>query len=282
MTKTKIRSNHFTASDGEQLHYYFGGDKNKKTIIFLHGLGGSGKEYFKIAKKLAPEYRVIMPDYRGHGKSKRTINFSQKRTAQDLNELIDLLGLKDVMLVGMSLGVHIIFRYITEYGQDSIRSIALIDMSPKLTNNSSWKWGYSKGTYTEDMLKDDIIDMREDVASFKQRVYVDFINYLRKDNSKIDRPNFLHKAVAMLLFPQIIVDTWEDLFLQDYRELLSEITLPCAIIYGNPGSIYSEGTAKYMSSKIKNSELFAFNGVRHENMLKQTDEVMKIVRDYAY
>jgi pimeloyl-ACP methyl ester carboxylesterase len=153
-------------------------------------------------------------------------------------------------------------------------------MSPKLTNNSEWKWGYNKGTYTEDMLKYDIVDIREDTKGFKQRVYIDFLNYIRKDENKIERPNVLHKAAAMLFFPQIIVDTWEDLFSQDYRDVLSKITRPCAIIYGNPGSIYSEGTAEYMNSKIKNSTMFALEGIRHENMLKQTSKIVDIIKEY--
>jgi len=277
----KIKYFSFTASDGAKLSYLMGGRENGKAIVLLHGLGGKGKEYHKVAKKLAPKYTLLMPDYRSHGKSKYAGDFSQKQTAQDLHELITMHGLKDVVLVGMSLGVHIVLRYISDYGQDNINSIVLIDMTPKLTNNSEWKWGYNKGAYTEDMLKYDIVDIRENAKGFKERMYLDFINYVRNGKRAIDKPNILSKAAAALFFPQIFIDTWEELFSQDYRSMLSKIEVPCAIVYGNPGSIYSEGTAKYMSSRIKYSKMFAFDGIPHEGMLKQTDKVVDIIDEYT-
>lgn len=58
---------------------------------------------------LSQRFQVVCLDPRGHGRSMKAAgNNRQKRMAQDIRELIDHLGLEDVLLVGHSLGGAIV------------------------------------------------------------------------------------------------------------------------------------------------------------------------------
>ncbi|GAA3424437.1 hypothetical protein GCM10018953_16200 [Streptosporangium nondiastaticum] len=56
--------------DGRRLSYVdFGGPG--RPLIALHGHMSEGASFARVAAALAPEWRVIAPDQRGHGESDR-------------------------------------------------------------------------------------------------------------------------------------------------------------------------------------------------------------------
>ncbi len=51
-----------------QLHEW--GDRSASPVVALHGIGGFGRRFRKLAEeRLASRYRIIAPDLRGHGSS---------------------------------------------------------------------------------------------------------------------------------------------------------------------------------------------------------------------
>lgn len=78
-------------------------------LVLVHGVGVSGRYLVPLARELAPDYRVFLPDLPGHGHS------SKPNTVPDLPEMADILahwmsamGLKQAILVGNSFGCQII------------------------------------------------------------------------------------------------------------------------------------------------------------------------------
>ena len=69
-----------------------GGDK--PPLILLHGLTGNGACWTALARSLANEYDVVMPDARGHGQSSTPLHgFRYEDHARDVMALIHGLGL---------------------------------------------------------------------------------------------------------------------------------------------------------------------------------------------
>jgi len=55
--------------DSLKIFYREAGDKNKPTIILLHGFPSSSHMYQNLINELADNYHVIAPDYPGFGQS---------------------------------------------------------------------------------------------------------------------------------------------------------------------------------------------------------------------
>ncbi|WP_300036336.1 alpha/beta fold hydrolase [uncultured Roseobacter sp.] len=85
------------------LNYTETGAPDAPTVIIVHGLYGSGRNWGVIAKRLSDRFRVITPDMRNHGMSPRTDSHSYPDMAGDLAELIAHLG-GPMHVVGHSMG----------------------------------------------------------------------------------------------------------------------------------------------------------------------------------
>jgi len=81
-------------------------DFPRRTIIFLHGFGGSAMQWRYQLQKFSRENRVIALDMRGHGRSdKPDSSYSMEEIQADLRAALDSLGVNDpFILVGHSFG----------------------------------------------------------------------------------------------------------------------------------------------------------------------------------
>jgi pimeloyl-ACP methyl ester carboxylesterase len=75
-------------------------------LLFLHGLGGSGYEFRRIARSLAVNHRVITLDLRGFGRSDKPFDqsYSALDQAAHVKDFIRRRGLSRITLAGHSFG----------------------------------------------------------------------------------------------------------------------------------------------------------------------------------
>jgi esterase len=102
---------HTFMHDGLTLSYLDNGGDGVP-IIALHAYWMEAGTYADLAEALAPEWRVIALDQRGHGHSDHTKDLSWNAFIGDLDAFLDHLGVHDpVILIGNSLGGTVAFRY---------------------------------------------------------------------------------------------------------------------------------------------------------------------------
>lgn len=99
-------------------------------LIVLHGLFGSLDNWQTHGKKLSEYFEVYLVDQRNHGHSEWSEEFNYDLLADDLNEFIQEHNLKDVILVGHSMGGKTIMRYAQKYS-DNIAKMIVVDMGVK-------------------------------------------------------------------------------------------------------------------------------------------------------
>ena len=88
---------------GRRLSYVdFGGAG--RPVLAVHGHLDQGVMWKDLAAALAPQWRVIAPDQRGHGHSDRAADYSRGGVIGDLAELIERLDLGPMAVLGHSLG----------------------------------------------------------------------------------------------------------------------------------------------------------------------------------
>ncbi|MER5645298.1 alpha/beta hydrolase [Streptosporangium sp. NPDC002524] len=89
--------------DGRRLSYLDFG-RTGRPLLALHGHLSEGASFADLAAGLAPGWRVIAPDQRGHGDSDRAPDYSRRGYLDDVLALLDHLGLDRVAILGHSLG----------------------------------------------------------------------------------------------------------------------------------------------------------------------------------
>ena len=102
-----------------------GSGGNGKVVMLLHGKNFFGA-YWKdtIAFLSANGYRVIIPDQFGFGKSsKPNIHYSFHALAAHTKKLLEVLGVKEVTVVGHSMGGMLASRFALMYPQTATRLV---------------------------------------------------------------------------------------------------------------------------------------------------------------
>lgn len=111
-----------------ELHYKQFGEG--KAFIVLHGLFGSSDNWQTHGKKLADYFEVFLVDQRNHGESGWSDEFSYDIMADDLHEFILENDLKEIILMGHSMGGKTAMRYAQKH-PEMIDKLIIVDMGVK-------------------------------------------------------------------------------------------------------------------------------------------------------
>lgn len=97
------------------------------TLLFIHGLGSYLPAWKKNIAQLGKYFHCIALDLPGYGKSSKSLKYSGKMSffAQVIHDFIDHLQLKNVVLVGHSMGGQIALTTALKYPHN-IQKLVLI------------------------------------------------------------------------------------------------------------------------------------------------------------
>ena len=116
--------------NGTRLHYLDWGNASAQPLVLLHGFCSYAHYWDPFAQSMRRHYHVIAPDLRGHGDSDRAASYSIEDGAADSEGLVQKLKLKDIILVGLSLGGLISIYYAASYS-GRISKLVIVDIGPE-------------------------------------------------------------------------------------------------------------------------------------------------------
>ena len=263
----------FTTSDHTKIYYEDFGN-GERTIVFLHGLRDSHVTFKEQAGGLAEKYRIIVYDQRAHGRSDvPRAGYTIARLAQDLQELIDHLGLGRVILIGYSLGVHVLFDYVEQFGEAHIDGYVLSVMSPRLITDDHYKLGLN-GDFTY-----------EDAMRFirKTKLYHPLIRlfgaaaYSGDKKYKKQVAPFYRRAKKCKKMPMVQLNV--ALTQGDYWPTLDKMTRPALVIAGEK-DIYPIETHETVCSKLMDAKLAIIPDAGHLVLLERPDAYMQALESF--
>ena len=117
-------------------YYYDDIGQAKEVILFLHGLGTTSSSWLYQIPFFKKEYRIIVPDLRGSGKSSLgNATYSFDLCADDIALLLDKLDIKKVHICGFSLGGMIASQFAVKYPH-LLSSICIVNSLPVFNPNT--------------------------------------------------------------------------------------------------------------------------------------------------
>ena len=102
----------------------------EKTVVILHGLFGSAKNFSSVAAALTPFATVYAYDARNHGQSHHTATHNLSELSEDLAEFIAEQKIEKPVLIGHSLGGITAMDYVRRRG-DRVRALVVLDIAPR-------------------------------------------------------------------------------------------------------------------------------------------------------
>ncbi len=117
-------AHHEAVVNGVSLHYVTGGAG--EPLVLIPGWPETWWAYHKVIPVLAEKYHVITVDMRGMGSSEKpAAGYDKKNMAQDIYELIRLLGYDRVHICGHDIGAHVAFSYAANYPEATVKLVML-------------------------------------------------------------------------------------------------------------------------------------------------------------
>jgi 3-oxoadipate enol-lactonase len=128
----------FVRANGLVIHYLDQGRRDAPPLVFINSLGTDFRIWTEVAGILAPDFRIVLYDKRGHGLSESGPDKNDMADyARDLAALLDILGVGRATIVGLSIG-GLIAQELYRQRPERVAALVLCDTAAKIGTDESW------------------------------------------------------------------------------------------------------------------------------------------------
>lgn len=242
-----------------------------RPVVLIHGWPLSAESWSKQIPALsAAGYRVVAYDRRGFGRSdKPRSGYDYNTFASDLAAVLDTLDLRDVTLVGFSMGGGEVARYIANHGEDRVRSVVFAAAVPPYLAQTP---DNPEGPLTQDLADEMEGGLRDDEATFYDGFTTQFFSVdgtlTVSEAERQEAITLAHQADHHAALKSM--EAWAT---TDFRRDLEAVTVPALIIHGSgDGTVPFEGSGKRTHEQLAGSELVLIDDAPHGLNVSHTDE----------
>ncbi|EPF68566.1 alpha/beta hydrolase [Pseudomonas syringae] len=249
----------FNTKDGTEIYYKDWG--TGKPVLLSHGwpLDADMWEY-QMEYLSSRGYRTIAYDRRGFGRSGQPwTGYDYDTFADDIAELIEHLDLRDVTLVGFSMGGGDVTRYIAKHGSERVAKLALLgSVTPFFLKTADNPEGVEQSVFdgiTAGLLK----DRAQFISDFASTFYG--INHGQKVSEGVQTQTL---NIALLASLKGTLDCVTAFSATDFRPDMAKIDVPTLVIHGDDDQVVPfEASGKRAAAMIKGAELKVYSGAPH-------------------
>lgn len=253
-----------------------------RPVVLIHGYPLSGHSWeHQTRELLAAGYRVITYDRRGFGRSSSVGGgYDYDTFADDLHVLLEGLDLRDVVLVGFSMGTGELARYVSRHGHERVAALAfLASLEPFLVARDDNPDGVPQEVF------DGIAaQAREDRYAWYTQFFADFYNLDENLGSRISQEAVAGSwNVAVTSAPvaaYAVVPAWVEDFRTDV-EAVRRSAKPALILHGTADRILPiDSTARRFSRALPDADYVEVDGAPHGLLWTHADDVNDALRTF--
>ncbi len=266
-------------ASGNSVNLYYQDYGSGKPVVFIHGwpLNHEMWEY-QLSVLPTNKLRCIAYDRRGFGKSDRPWeNYDYDTLADDLKALLDQLDLKEVVLVGFSMGGGEIARYIGKYGTTRIAKVVLISaVTPFMLKTADNPEGVDKKNFDEMIAK-----IKEDRPAFLANFAKHFYGVDKVKQAVSQEILDWNQTLCLMSSSKASTECVRSFSETDFRNDLTKIDVPVLIIHGDadqtvPIAISGNKTAK----SLPKAKYMVYKNAPHGLFITEKDKLNKDLIDF--
>ena len=261
------------------VNIFFEDQGTGRPVVLVHGWPVSHEMWeYQVNALLNAGYRCITYDRRGFGQSdKPWTGYDYNTLTDDLHELIITLDLRDVVLVGFSMGGGEVARYLGRYGSSRVSKAVLISsVVPLLIKTDDHEEGVPGEVFDEMIAK-----IQDDRPAFLSEFGKQFFNegILNKPVSQ-EIQNWMHQ-LAVVASPKATSDCVRSFSETDFRTDLSTVTVPVMIVHGDADKIVPiNATSELASLQLPNAAFYRFEDAPHGLFITHKEELNTLLINF--
>ena len=227
--------------DGQDVVLHHTDEGSGPPVVLIHGWPLSGASWSnQVPALVAAGHRVVTYDRRGFGESSQpATGYDYDTFAADLDALLTQLDLRDVALVGFSMGGGEVVRYLSRYGSGRVSKAVLASSVPPYL--------YKSDDNPEGGLDDATIEQFEqgvvqDRAGFLEEFTTTFFS--AGDDLKVSegvRQDAIR--VALQASPEATLRCIAAFGKTDFRTDVAAVTVPTLVIHGDSDGVVPFGVS---------------------------------------
>ncbi len=247
--------------------------EGKQVILFAHGFGCEQSMWQQITPAFEKEYRLVLFDYVGAGKSDIRAYDANYRSiegyVQDVLLIIEQLQLEDVIFVGHSVS-SMIGMLASIRQPEKFKKLIMIGPSPCYMNDGDYKGGFEE----EDV---------QELLKMMEMNFTGWASYMAPfalGESSTEKTAEQLENVFVSQDPHIAREFAEVTFRLDCRDQLSKMTTPSLILQCSDDSIVPREIGHYLHEHLPHSEFQLLTAKGHYPHISHPEETIAFVKDY--
>lgn len=250
-----------------------------RPIVFLHGWGMQSTYFKAQIAALSPQFRVVVPDLRGHGQSSHLEDGQGLPTlVDDVAELLVHLDLSQALVVGWSMGAMVTWGLLQHKESARVSALVSIDMVPRILNDEAWTFGLRVGSDASvfsGVVKRMLADWPRFTRIFVPRIFA--------HESGAQQQALVDWMVAETEdnHPPSMAQLWMSIGDQDFRKDLVNLQLPTLIIFGRRSQLYRPEASEWLADNIANATRVGFANSGHAPHLEEPDLFNREIESFA-
>jgi len=253
------------AKDGTKLFFRDWGEG--QPVVFTASWALSSEMWaYQVAHLADRGFRCIAFDRRGHGRSDAPgRGYDMDTLADDLTAVIDTLGLRDVILVGHSMGGAEVVHYLARHGAAKVRKVALVAaVGPYMVQTADNPYGAPMAYHQE--------TMRQWAADFPKWAMDNEAPFFTPETSPAMKAWLIDQVLETPV--PVAIATFKALIGKDLRPDLPRIDRPTLVIHGDKdASAPLAITGQRLAAGIRGAELKVYAGAPHGLFVTHMDRL---------
>ncbi len=240
-------------------------------VLFLHAFPLNRSMWSgELVALLAEErFRLVALDWRGFGESDITSEIStMEQLADDVAGLMDVLGMQDAILCGLSMGGYVAFAFLRKYPQ-RLKGLILADTRPgadtaegRANRENVARLALSKGT--------------EAIADLQLPKLIS--EYTRQHHPEVEAHI---RQMINAATPQGIAAASRGMAQRaDSTDLLATIAFPTLVIAGEQDVLTPPNVAQEYASNIPNAQFVVIPNAGHLSNLEQPEAFLQALNSF--
>jgi sigma-B regulation protein RsbQ len=250
------------------------GGSGTQAMLFAHGFGCDQNMWRFVTPAFEDDYRIILFDYVGSGKSDLAAYDAGRYAtldgyARDVLEICSVLDLRDVVFVGHSVS-SMIGVLAANREPRRFSDLIMIGPSPRYVNEDGYVGGFERADL-------------EGLLDLMDRNYIGWANFLAPVIMRnADRPELqqeLHQSFCST-DPKIARRFAEATFFADNRADLAAVNIPSLIMQCSDDAIAPMEVGEYLSQMMPKSTMQVLKAIGHCPHLSHPEETIQVMKEY--